>query len=130
LRALAEEVSLRLKKHDLSGRTVTLKLKTQDFKSRTRALSLPDPTQLADRIFRAGLLLLDREIDGTLFRLIGIGVSDLEDDVRADPTDLVDEAATKRAKAELAMDALREKFGKDAVETGYTFGRGKRGRIE
>ena len=122
-------MSARLKKAELSGRTVTLKLKTVDFKSRTRALTLPDPTQLADRIFRAGLLLLDREIDGTHFRLIGIGVSDIEDDGRADPLDLVDEGSTKRQKAELAVDKLREKFGKQAVETGYTFGSGARRRV-
>jgi DNA polymerase IV len=129
LRALSEEVSARLKKAELSGRTVTLKLKTSDFKSRTRALSLPDPTQLADRIFRAGLLLLDREIDGTAFRLLGIGLSDIEDTGRADPVDLVDEGSAKRQKAELAVDKLREKFGKQAVETGYTFGSGSRGRV-
>ena len=130
LRALSEEVSARLKKAELSGRTVTLKLKTADFKSRTRALSLPDPTQLADHIFRAGLLLLDREIDGTAFRLLGIGIGDIEDVGRADPQDLVDVGAGKRQKAELAVDKLREKFGNDAVETGYTFGRGKRGRVK
>jgi DNA polymerase IV len=130
MRALSEEVSTRLKKAELSGRTVTLKLKTSDFKSRTRALSLPDPTQLADRIFRAGLLLLDREIDGTAFRLLGIGLSDIEDNGRADPVDLVDDGAVKRQKAELAVDKLREKFGKQAVETGYTFGRASRGRVK
>ena len=130
LRALSEEVSARLKKAELSGRTVTLKLKTTDFKSRTRALSLPDPTQLADRIFRAGLLLLDREIDGTAFRLLGIGISDIEDDGRADPVDLVDESSAKRHKAEIAVDKLREKFGKQAVETGYTFGKASRGRVK
>ncbi len=129
MRALSEEVSARLKKAELSGRTVTLKLKTSDFKSRTRALSLPDPTQLADRIFRAGLLLLDREVDGTAFRLLGIGIGDIEDTGRADPVDLVDESSAKRQKAELAVDKLREKFGKQAVETGYTFGKGSRGRV-
>ena len=130
MRALSEEVSARLKKAELSGRTVTLKLKTSDFKSRTRALSLPDPTQLADRIFRAGLLLLDREIDGTAYRLLGIGLSDIEDNGRADPVDLVDIGSAKRQKAELAVDKLREKFGKQAVETGYTFGRSSRGRVK
>ncbi|MGL4404855.1 MAG: DNA polymerase thumb domain-containing protein, partial [Notoacmeibacter sp.] len=130
MRALAEEVSARLKKANLAGKTITLKLKTADFKSRTRALSLPDPTQLADRIFRAGLLLLDREIDGTAFRLLGIGLSDIEDNGRADPLDLVDEGSMKRQKAELAVDKLREKFGGSVVETGYTFGRGKRGRVK
>ena len=55
--------------------TVTLKLKTADFRIRTRAQSLGHPTQLAARIFAAGRDLLGRETDGTMFRLIGIGVS-------------------------------------------------------
>jgi DNA polymerase-4 len=33
--------------------------------------------------------------------------------------------ARKRALAEGAIDSLREKFGKKAVETGYTFGKGR-----
>lgn len=122
LRRLSEKVSARLKKHTIAGHTVVLKLKTSDFKSRTRNRRLEDPTQLADRIFRTGLSLLERETDGTKFRLIGIGVSDLCDPARADPLDLVDHNATRRAAAEAAMDRLRDKFGKAAVETGYTFG--------
>ncbi|RWE71015.1 MAG: DNA polymerase IV, partial [Mesorhizobium sp.] len=31
----------------------------------------------------------------------------------------------KRALAEGAMDTLRDKFGRKAVETGYTFGKGR-----
>jgi DNA polymerase-4 len=69
--------------------------------------------------------MLARETDGTRYRLIGIGVSDLSDDARADPPDLVDRQAEKRAKAEGAIDVLRGKFGKLAVETGYTFGKGR-----
>ena len=34
--------------------------------------------------------------------------------------------ARKRALAEGAIDSLREKFGRKAVETGYTFGKGSR----
>lgn len=122
LRGLSEKVSRRLKAGGIAGRTVVLKLKTQDFKSRTRNRQLSDPTQLADRIFRTGLNLLEKELDGTKFRLIGIGVSDLESAARADPPDLVDAQATKRAVAESAIDKLRTKFGNKAVETGYTFG--------
>lgn len=121
LRALSEKVSHRLKLADIAGRTVVLKLKTQDFKLRTRNRQLSDPTQLADRIFRTGLQLLERELDGTRFRLLGIGVSELSTDDRADPPDLVDTQATKRAVAEGAIDRLRNKFGRNAVETGYTF---------
>jgi DNA polymerase-4 len=128
LRALSEKVSQRLKAGDIAGRTVVLKLKTQDFKLRTRNRQLADPTQLADRIFRTGLQLLDKELDGTRFRLLGIGVSELSSDERADPPDLVDTQATKRAVAESAIDRLRDKFGRNAVETGYTFSKGNLAR--
>ncbi len=125
LRALSEKVSARLKKAGIAGRTVVLKLKTQDFRIRTRNRQLGDPTRLADRIFQTGLQLLEKETDGTKYRLLGIGVSDLTDAGRADPPDLVDVHARKRALAEGAIDTLREKFGRAAVETGYTFGKGR-----
>ncbi|ESY26445.1 DNA polymerase IV [Mesorhizobium sp. LNJC391B00] len=125
LRGLSEKVSARLKKSGIAGRTVVLKLKTQDFKLRTRNRQLGDPTRLADRIFQTGLELLRKEADGTKYRLLGIGVSDLSDDEKADPPDLVDVGSRKRAMAESAIDTLRDKFGKKAVETGYTFGKGR-----
>ena len=122
LRNLSEKVSWRLKKNGIAGQTVVLKMKTADFKSRTRNRRLEDPTQLADKIFRTGLDLLEKETDGTKFRLIGIGVTDLGDAGRADPPDLIDQQSGRRAAAEAAMDKLRDKFGKGTVETGYTFG--------
>lgn len=130
LRALSEKVSRRLKAGEIAGRTIVLKLKTQDFKLRTRNRQLGDPTQLADRIFRTGLQLLEKEMDGTRFRLLGIGVSDLSPSDRADPPDLVDIQATKRAVAESAIDRLRNKFGLNAVETGYTFSKGNLARTQ
>ena len=115
---LSEKVSGRLKKAELAGATVTLKLKTADFKLRTRARSLGAPTQLAAKIFAAGRDLLARETDGTKFRLIGIGVSALASAEDADPADLVDSRGKRSAAAEHAIDALREKFGRDAVIMG------------
>lgn len=125
LRALCEKVSARLKKSGTAGRTVVLKLKTADFRIRTRNRQLADPTRLADRIFQTGMQLLGKETDGTRFRLLGIGVGDLSDDAKADPPDLVDMRSRKAALAEGAIDSLRAKFGRNAVETGYTFGRGR-----
>ncbi|MTH97713.1 DNA polymerase IV [Roseibium sp. RKSG952] len=121
---LSEKVSARLKTAGIAGRTVTLKLKTAQFKTVTRARQVSDPTQLAGKIYQAGVDLLEREADGRRFRLIGIGVSDLSDDERADPQDLIDETAERRKKAELAMDSLRDKFGKSAVELGLSLGPG------
>ena len=112
---LAQKVSARLKRSELAGATVTLKLKTADFRIRTRAQSLAHPTQLAASIFAAGRELLAREIDGTPFRLIGIGVSALDD---ADQFDLADLLDRRTAEAERAIDRLRKKFGEEAVIKG------------
>lgn len=125
LRALSEKVSARLKKGGIAGRTVVLKLKSSDFKIRTRNRQLSDPTRLAHHIFETGLKLLEREMDGTRYRLLGIGVQDLSDAERADPPDLVDVRSRKRSQAEGAIDRLRDKFGGKVVETGYTFGKGR-----
>ena len=112
---LTETVSTRLKASALAGSTVTLKLKSADFKTRTRARSLGSPTQLAARIFAAGRDLLAHEVGTTRYRLIGIGVSNL-DDVEGDEfADLIDRRA---AEAEHAVDRLRSKFGRDVVVKG------------
>ena len=112
---LCEKVSSRLKAQGLAGATVTLKLKSADFKIRTRARSVGSPTQLAARIFAAGRDLLKNEIGATRFRLIGIGVSALDETGGDDLADLIDR---RTAKAEHAVDALRSKFGRDAVVKG------------
>jgi DNA polymerase-4 len=118
---LSERVSARLKAQELAGSTITLKLKTADFRLRTRARSLDHPTQLAGRIFAAGRDLLAGEIDGTSFRLIGIGVSVLGGAQDADPADLVDRKASRLAAAEHAIDRLRSRFGRSAVIKGLAF---------
>ena len=121
--AAAEEVSDRLKEKKLSGSTVTLKLKTADFRILTRARSLESPTQLADKIFAASRDLLAREINGTRYRLLGVGVSALADAEDADPADLIDTGATRRAAAERAIDRVRGKFGHEAMVKGLEFDR-------
>jgi DNA polymerase-4 len=113
--ALTEKVSARLKANALAGSTVTLKLKSADFKLRTRAQSLDAPTQLAARIFAAGRELLRREVGQARFRLIGIGVSNLEETQGDDLADLLER---RGAQAEHAVDKLRAKFGKAAVVKG------------
>jgi DNA polymerase-4 len=123
---LCEKVSGRLKAQGIAGRNVTLKLKTADFKSRTRARALPAPTQLAGRLFEAGRELLAREVDGTRFRLIGIGAGDLSDAEGADRGDLVDTNVKREKAAEQAIDSLRAKFGAGAVVNGLVFGAPKR----
>jgi DNA polymerase-4 len=123
----AERVSARAKASEIGGRTVTLKLKTAGFKTRTRSVSLESPTQLADRIFRIARDALMREADGTAFRLLGVGLTNLVRGTDCDIPDLIDDGSEKRAAAERAMDKLRAKFGRDALGKGRGLKSGKSG---
>jgi DNA polymerase-4 len=92
----------------------TLKLRTADFRILTRRRTLPAPTQTARTLFAVGRELLAGETGDRAYRLIGIGVSDL---VEADdaPDDLFAADETRSRKGERAIDALRARFGQDAV---------------
>lgn len=112
-----ERVSTRLKAQGLAGTTVTLKLKSADFKIRTRARALSHPTQMANLIFAAGRDLLEAETTGTKFRLLGIGLSQLSEAAGDDLADLINR---RSADAEIAVDRLRAKFGRNAVVKGLS----------
>lgn len=116
-----ERLSERLKAKNIVGDTVTLKLKTAGFKLRTRARHLMMPTQLANVLYEAGLNLLQREADGTPFRLIGIGISGIEAADGSDPTDLLEPQVARKAAAERAMDRVRTRFGRTAVVRGKLY---------
>jgi len=90
LERLSIRVAGRLERAERAGKTVVLKLKTADFKLRTRSATLAAPTRRADVIADAGQTLLAREIDGTRFRLLGIGVANLADAGDADPPDMLE----------------------------------------
>ena len=113
----AARASNRAKAKGVAGRVVTLKLKTANFQTITRRRTLAEPVQLADQIYRAAEAMLVANVKGKAYRLIGAGISDLTE-WKGDGADLLDPAATKRAKAERASDAARARFGDMAVQTG------------
>lgn len=120
---LAEKVSRRAKAEGVAGQTVVLKLKTTDFRLRTRNASLDDPTLLAHRIYEAGIPMLQREATGTAFRLIGIGITNLSPSEPEHEAQTLDANVAAHARAELALDRIRDKFGRAAVGRGITFRR-------
>ena len=74
---------------------------------------------MADRIYSSARQMLDTVIAKAPFRLIGVGISHLTTPEGADHyMDLLEQDAAKRAKAERATDAIRERFGKDAILKG------------
>lgn len=116
---LSEKVADRAKARDLAGRVVTVKLKRSNHKALSRRLSLSDPTQSADRIYRTARDLYDTVADQGPFRLIGVGLSDLAGGGGADLSDdLLDPQAARRRAAERATDRIRARFGTGAILKG------------
>lgn len=119
---LCEKVSGRMKNAGLDGHTATLKLKTAGFAQITRSHRLAAPTQFADTLYHAALPLLTKQANGTPYRLIGIGFSDLVAHDRTDDgapaRELFATPQNKATAAEMAIDKVRARFGADAVKLG------------
>ncbi len=80
----ATDVATRLRKHGLSGRTVTIKVRLHDFTTLNRSTTLPSPTDSGATVARlARGLLADLDTSGGV-RLLGVGVSGLADWIQED----------------------------------------------
>jgi DNA polymerase-4 len=117
LAPLCEKVARQARAAGVAGRTVTLKLRGTDFRIVTRRRTLAVPTQTAKTLFAVGRELLAKEAGTRPWRLIGIGIAELlEAEAAADDFFAGEE---RRARAnERTLDALRQRFGADAVTSG------------
>jgi len=123
---LCEKVSARMKASEFEGRVITLKLKTANFKTVTRRVTLEAPSNLARIAFAAAKRMLHEASGGKAYRLIGVGFSDLSSAAEHLEADLFGEDQARIAAQEKAIDAIREKFGKDAVKAGRSLRPGRR----
>ena len=115
-----DKVASRLRRRNLSGRTVFLKLRYSDFSTVTRRKSLPEPTNLSETIYQTAreLLKTRTEAGRRPVRLIGVGVSGFGGVAggqgRLFAADGRDNA--KRDRLERTADAIRAKLGSDAIQ--------------
>ncbi|HZS13581.1 MAG TPA: DNA polymerase IV [Candidatus Dormibacteraeota bacterium] len=115
MRHLAADVGRRLRQGEWRGRTVTLKLRYSDFTTLSRQVSLPSPTDADVLIAGTGMRLLDACWTGDPVRLLGVGVSSLED---ASQLDLFDASLQRDERLDHVLDQLRSRFGDRAVHRG------------
>lgn len=117
LRQQAGDVSRVLKTKGLAGATVKLKLRWPDFTTITRQVTLAAPTGDAPAIAAAALQLFDREWsergDPKAVRLIGVGVSGFR--ANLGQRTLFDQPDEREERLDAAMQALRARFGPDAI---------------
>lgn len=118
----SEMVGKRAREKGVKGTTVTLKLKRADFTQMTRRVTMEEPTNSTNTIYEQGLKLLAQVKISTKFRLIGIGLSNL-----VTVTDIPKQLDLFRKtepheksweNVERAMDAIKERFGRDAIKRG------------
>ena len=127
----AGEVAERLRKHGLSGRTVTIKVRLHDFTTLNRSSTLPSPTDRTSTIARlARSLLTDLDTSGGV-RLLGVGVSGLADWIQEDlfgdtaedeevPVDVVVPTGRQRVTWAPGMDVVHTEMGR-----GWVWGSGR-----
>jgi len=127
----AAGVAERLRKHGLSGRTVTIKVRLHDFTTLNRSATLQAPTDKAATIARlARSLIEDLDTSGGV-RLLGVGVSGLADWIQEDlfgetedePDDVPLEAEPAMARHRAwapGMDVVHEELG-----PGWVWGSGR-----
>ncbi len=113
---LCEKLAAKARQDGVASRVIVLKLRRADFKIITRRHTQPAPIQTARALFAVGRALLAPEL-GRPYRLIGIGLAEIADAEDAAPG-LFASSESRVLKTETTIDALRAKFGKDAVIAG------------
>ena len=117
---LTEQVGCRLRRHGLRGRTVQLKVRFADFSLITRSCTLAEATAITDELWRAAdELLCQRLPAGHLpVRLLGMGVTGLDDRGPAQRMLFDREEREKQARLDAVADQLKERFGSGSLRRG------------
>ena len=110
---LAADVGARLRRGSLAGRTVTVKLRYSDFTTLTRQFTLPAATQADTSIRDAATEVFDKHWSGAPIRLIGVGMSLLEEAAQLELF-----GHTRRTPLDSTLDSLRDRFGPRAIRRG------------
>ena len=131
----AEKIGARLRKSGFLGRTITLHIKFADFSHASRSHTLQSPINSTQSIYEAGAALLECNYPQSPVRLIGLSVSGFQDGGRqldlpgisgeiSKKTEIIPcsrQDEERRARLDAALDALRDRFGKNAVMRGRLF---------
>ena len=130
LAALSDSVASRLRVAGVVGRTVVVKVRFGDFSTITRSHTPTSPVDSGVVMAREAKRLLEEVDVAPGVRLIGVGVSDLEDSgQRQLALDLEGDGAADPSWQDVdrAIDRIRDRFGSEAIRTGGAVDAGSRG---
>jgi DNA polymerase-4 len=123
LLAETEHVALRLRRHDLRGRTVTVKIRYGDFETITRSTTLPSSTDSTNDLWRAAAGLFDRWAEAGFqpVRLIGVSVSHLQPRRGRQMELFIDEREQRQRELDRATDEIQSRFGRGSIHRGIPY---------
>ena len=115
---LSEKVGQRLRRKRKQARVVVLKARYHDFETITRQMTLHQPGDGNEAIYRAATELLAKAMRSrrARMRLIGVGVGNL-----VEPTgqlSMLDDRETDDSHLSGTVDNIRARFGEDAIRRG------------
>ena len=131
---LAEQVARRLRAHEAKAKTVQVKIRSSDFETITRARTLSQPSDRTRDIADAALELTRMATRGDVsrgtlcVRLIGVGVSGLDDSGVEQGLLFEGERNERESRRDTAADRIAEKFGKYALRPGSSLALPKKER--
>ncbi|MDD3222395.1 MAG: DNA polymerase IV [Lachnospiraceae bacterium] len=118
LLSLSESVSRRLRSSGQCAGMVSVEIKYNDFRTASHQMQILTPSQNTDIIYRHACQLFDELWEGTPIRLLGIRTSKLTDQSNLQ-MNLFDTVENKKLQnLDKALDAIRSKYGRDAVVRG------------
>jgi DNA polymerase-4 len=124
LLALAVRLGADLRRHELRARTVTVKLRDHDFRTRQASRTIDEPIESDRALFQVARELLARlrSTRHTPARLVGIAATGLLGAESLAQLPLVEDTRSPETERDRrlarAADALRKRFGPDAVRSG------------
>lgn len=111
--ALCEQVSYRLRCHDLVASTVNLQLRNKDFKDISHQKPLSFITSSTKEIAKTSKELLKEMYKGEPIRLVGVRVDNLQEKDEVQMSFF--ENDTKQEKLDTVLDGLKKKYGYSSV---------------
>jgi len=114
---LTDHLGRRLRRQKVRARTVELKLRTADFQTYIRSMTLDEPTDLTELIWKTALgLFQERVPDEWLpLRLLGVGAAGLIRDQAMQGSLFEDGWQARQRALDQTMDAIRTQFGNEAI---------------
>ena len=129
LLSLCESVGERLRHASQSASMINVEIKYADFQNTSHQRNLPEPTNATTLLYRNACQLFDELWNGSPIRLLGVRTTRLNDMDAPVQLSLFDQISTQPEKTtgpsrekldalDTALDAIRNKYGKDAIVRG------------